>query len=611
MHDIAEFLKAHEPFSGLDEADLDRLAERANVEFFVAGTVIFRQGQAPPDEIRIIRRGAVALVDEGRELDLLEDGEMFGQAWMFSGLPTGWEARAREDTLCYAFASEDVVPLLGGAAGLRFVARSLLMLPRPGGPDVSEAGVVAPAQQPAKALIGEQPVICEPRVPLREATRRMVERGASSVLVGLPDGEFGILTDQDLRSRVVAAGLSLETPVGEVLTTPVVTARPEEASTELMLAMLDHGIRHLPVLSATNEVLGVVTDRDLLAAQARTPFVLRRAISDATNAGELRDAASRLDPTVVALYQGGLAPVQISAVISVVVETLIRRMVELAVEAAGPPPTGFAWLSLGSHGRREAVLSSDVDSGMVWEDGGGESAAAYMHGIAEQVDDLLAATTLKSDTHGVTASSSVMARPAAEWRETIGGWLDDPNDETLMAISVLLDGRIIHGPSDALGVLSAVQDAGHRSRLLRLLLRLALASRPPTGFLRDIVVEPSGEHRGSFDIKLGGLLPIVGIARYAGLAAQAKSTSTVARLQAAAAAGVLPRADASALEEAYRLMTALRMEHQVRQLEAGTHPDNYVDPKALNALTRRYLREAFRLVASIQKGLATELAWNR
>lgn len=609
MHDVAEFLKAHEPFGGLDEAILARLAELAKVEFFTAGTIIVKQGQPPPDEIRVIRKGAVELVERGRVLDLLEAGEMFGQAWMFSGLATGWEARAREDTLCYSLAAEDVIPLLSGPTGLRFVARSLLMLPRPGDTDTSEVNEIEAAQGPAGALVREQPVICEPSVSLREAARLMVEAGASSLLIELEDGELGILTDHDLRSRVVAEGLSLETPVREVLTTPVFTVHAEQPAPELTLAMLDHGIRHLPVLSATDEVLGVVTDLDLLAAQARTPFVLRRAIADAGNAEELRHAAARLNPTAIALHHRGLAPGQISAIISVVVETLIRRMVELAVEAAGPPPTEFAWLTLGSHGRREAVPSSDVDSGMVWDDRGGASAETYMHGIAGQVDDLLAATGLRSDPHGVTASGSAMAWPAGEWRETIGRWLDEPTDKTLMAISILLDGRTIHGPSEAFGVLAAVRDARNHSRLLRLLLRLALANRPPTGFLHDIVVEHSGEHGGSFDVKQGGLLPIVGIARYAGLAAGARSTSTVSRLRAAGAAGVLPESDATTLEEAYRLMIELRMEHQVRQLEDATDPDDYVDPKALNPLTRRYLRDAFRLVASIQKGLASKLAW--
>jgi CBS domain-containing protein len=611
MHDVAEFLKAHDPFGGLDEADLDRLAERVQVDFFPAGTTIFKQGQPPPDEIRVIRKGAVELLEGGRLLDLLEDGEMFGQAWMFSGLPTGWEARAREDTLCYALAADDVLPLLGGPAGLRFVARSLLMLPRPGDARGLEDPEIETPQQPAGALIREQPVICDAGVSLRDAAREMVESGASSVLVRLDDGELGILTDHDLRSRVVAEALSVETPLRDVLTKPALIVRADEPASGLMLAMLDHGIRHVPVLSATDEVLGVVTDIDLLAAQTRTPFVLRRAIADAGSADELRDVAVRVNPTVVALHEGGLAPGQVSAIISVVTDALIKRMLELAVDEAGPPPTEFAWLSLGSHGRREAVPSSDVDSGMVWEDGGGATATSYMHGLAEQVDELLAATGLKSDTHGVTAAGSVMTHPAGEWRKTIGRWLDDPTDETIMATSILLDGRTIHGPDQAFGVFSAVQDVRYRSRILRLLLRLGLATRPPTGFLHDIVVEHSGEHRGAFDIKRSGLLPIVGIARYAGLAAGSTSTSTVSRLQAAGAAGVLPESEATTLAEAYRLMASLRMEHQVRKLEAGTEPDDYVDPKALNPLTRRYLREAFRQVASTQRGLATGLAWNR
>jgi CBS domain-containing protein len=231
--------------------------------------------------------------------------------------------------------------------------------------------------------------------------------------------------------------------------------------------------------------------------------------------------------------------------------------------------------------------------------------------MAGQVADLLAAAGLKSDEHGVTASGRVMTHPLAEWHETIAGWLADPTDEALMAMSVLLDARGARGEELAKGVIAAVWDARRRRGLLRLLLRLALANKPPTGFLRNLVVEHSGEHRGRLDIKRGGLLPIVGIARYAGLAAEGKSTSTVSRLKAAGAAGVLPESEATTLVEAWRLMTELRLEHQVRELEAGVAPDDYVDPTALDALTRSHLREAFRLVAVIQRRLATELAWHR
>ena len=105
MQDIAEFLKDYDPFRELDRADLDRLAANVEVEFFPAGTTIFRQGERPQDEVHVVRRGAVELVDHGRVLDLLGEGELFGHPSMVSGLPTGFEVRAHEDTLCYALAA--------------------------------------------------------------------------------------------------------------------------------------------------------------------------------------------------------------------------------------------------------------------------------------------------------------------------------------------------------------------------------------------------------------------------------------------------------------------------------------------------------------------------
>jgi len=612
MHDIAEFLKEHDPFRELDRADLDRLAARVEVEFFTAGTTIFRQGERPQAEVRVIRRGAVELVDHGRVLDLLGEGELFGHPSMVSGLPTGFEARAHEDSLCYALAAQEALPLLTGPAGVRYLARSLLGRPKPGPVVAADVSGFDLAQQPCRALIREQPITCQPDVSLRDAATRMARDGASSVLVRLDgSGQLGIVTDQDLRSRVVAEGLPYDTPISRVMSTPVVTVGTEANGSDVLLAMLDHGIRHLPVVSARGEVLGVISDLDLLAAETRTPFVLRRAIADAQDVEALRRAARRLNPTLIGLHQFELPPAQISAVISVVADALIRRTIELATESVGPPPAEFAWLSLGSHGRREAVPSSDIDSGIVWAGEGGPDHESYMHEVAGQVLGTLRATGWESDTHGVTASGSLAAQSAAEWRGTIERWLDHPaKANVLMALSIVLDSRSVRGPADAFGALAPLRAARERPRVLRPLLRLALTDKPPTGFLKNIVVESSGEHRGHFDIKRGGLVPIVDIARYAGLAAGATATPTVERLRAAADAGTLRESDATTLKEAYDLFSALRLEHQVEQLGAGQTPDDHLDPRALNPLTRRYLKDAFRAVASVQKALAGELAWS-
>ena len=212
---------------------------------------------------------------------------------------------------------------------------------------------------------------------------------------------------------------------------------------------------------------------------------------------------------------------------------------------------------------------------------------------------------------GSTASGSLAAQSAGEWQGTIERWLDRGGDDNVvMALSIVLDSRVVSGPVDAFGALAPLEVRNETSRVLRPLLRLALADKPPTGFLKNIVVESSGEHRGHFDIKRGGLVPIVDIARYAALAAGASVTPTIERLRAAADAGTLSEDDARTLEEAFDLFASLRIEHQVHQIDEGDTPDDHLDPKRLNALTRRYLKDAFRAVASVQKRLAGELAWS-
>ncbi len=135
-----------------------------------------------------------------------------------------------------------------------------------------------------------------------------------------------------------------------------------------MLTMIDRGIRHVPVVSGSGELLGVATDVDLLAAETRTPIMLRRTIADATDVETLRETAAQVNSTLIAMHEAGVAATRISEILSVIVDALVRRVIELTIASVGPPPAELGWLSLGSFGRREAVPSSDVDSGMVWAD---------------------------------------------------------------------------------------------------------------------------------------------------------------------------------------------------------------------------------------------------
>jgi CBS domain-containing protein len=621
MHDIAEFLAGRDPFSGLDEADLEQLASRTEVEFFPAGTQILPQGERPQGRIRVIRRGSVELVDRGRPVDLLGEGEMFGHPSVLSGQPTRYEVRAREDTLCYSLAAEDVIPLLGRPSSLRFLARSLLARARAESGNGADAPSAEVARQYAADLVRRPPVICKPDTTLREAARLMNAEEVSAFLVELEGGEFGIVTDRDLRSQVVAGRLSSDDPVSAAMSAPVIGVGADQTGADVMLTMLDHDIRHVPVFSRPGQVLGVIVAIDLVAAETSSPFVLRRAIARAGNKDELREAASRLRSTVVTLHRAELAPFHVSDVVSAVSDALIRRMIELAIESSGPPPAEFAWMSLGSHGRREPMPSSDVDSGMSWQDRpdpdpiaseprrqlASAHITAYMQEIAANVADCIRVLGWRLDPHGVTASGSFSASSIEAWRRCIESWLERPTDNrVLIAVSILLDGRVIYGPG-RLDVKPLLFETGDRETLQRWMLRLALAAKPPTGFMHNITVEGSGKHAGTFDIKHGGLLPIVDLARYHALVGEIPANHTLDRLRAATEVGLVKKTEARVLEEAFELFTALRLEHQVAQIEEGGEPDDHIDPRDLDPLTRRYLRDAFREVEAVQRSRSAEL----
>jgi CBS domain-containing protein len=622
MNDIAEFLRTHDPFSGLDEDALERLVERVDVELFDAGATIFKQGEKSQGRVLMVRRGAIELVDGGRVLDVLGEGELFGHPSLLSGLPFDFEARAQEDSCCYSLAASDVIPLLARRSSLSYLTRSLLRRHEPEGA-VAEADVASAemTQQPARALIRREPVACAADRPLREVARLMSDEKVNSMIVRAENGGLGIVTDGDLRARVVAEGMSVDTPVGEIVARALTTVDADACGADVMLAMLDNDVRHVGVLTPTGDLLGLVGGIDLVAAEARTPFALRREIARARDKEELSEAAQRLRSTVLALHATKLPPQQIGRVISVVADALIRRMIELAIESKGTTPMEFAWLALGSHGRRETVPSSDVDSGMAWEaDSEQESGASYprleiasdgvvgyMRSIAADVEDCIRVVGWRLDPHGVTASGEFSASSMDAWRRSIGRWVQNPGDaKVLIATSILLDGRTVYGPAD-LDPRAILLEPENRATLLPSMLRLALELKLPTGFRGNIVVDGSGEHRGTFDIKHGGLLPVVDIARFAALKAGAEVTATIDRLRAASELGALEPANARTLEEAYDLFTALRLEHQIQQLKRGDEPDDHVDPKDLSELTRRYLRDAFREVAAVQKSLSSAL----
>jgi CBS domain-containing protein len=439
----------------------------------------------------------------------------------------------------------------------------------------------------------------------------MVHAGATCVVVDLGE-QLGIVTDRDIRTRVVADGAGPETPLSDVMSAPAWTVAEDRSGTEALLEMLDHGVRHLPVVGTGGGLLGVLDDVDLMASERRAPFRLRALIARSGDPAAVAAAAAELPSMVIDLHDADVAAHAIGRMMAGIHDTIVRRLVELAQNELGAPPVPWTWLATGSYGRREPFPSSDVDSALAWEGAHDDpELREHLRALAQRVADGLNASGLRSDPQGAVATSPLFARSVDAWQRAVQAWVEEPDrDRGLMLFNVVVECDAVWGSTAVADrIAEACVRARGRERMLDRLAAAALVEKPPTGFLREFVLHSTGERKGVLDIKHGGLLPIESLARWAGLAAGVGAASTPARLRAAEAAGTLEAADVAVLRDALELLSELRMEHQVEQLRAGRRPDNLIDPKSLPPLTRTSLKAAFRAIARVQRGIGVRLGF--
>jgi len=618
--DLAAFLGDHAPFQSMTPPELDKLAAASSLHEFAVGEVIADYSTQVPDDIWMLWTGAVTLQgtgadptsrrrsgsvvqgadarggdDGGATIDTVEPGGIFGYVPLLTGGSAEFVARATEPSVLIRLPGALVREQFAQPDGLAFLASSAWKTVS--GNRTPVASVLG--NRPVGELVSGTAVFVTPDTGVREAVVRMTEERVSAVLIRLPDGELGIFTDRDLRTRVVAAGLPVDVPISRVMSAPARRVTADLTAETVLMEMLECGLRHMPVLSRRGEVLGVLEDADLLAASARQSFVLRRSIGAATDAVQLQRAAREITATVVDLFRNGTKASATSGILSVVIDSVVRKALELAsAEFADAPGDGFAWLILGSVARREAMPSSDVDSALSWSDEL-SSASGQLRAVAARVHAILDACGLPADSNGAIAAKPKFARSRTEWARAAEGWLDDPlQDRGLILSSLLIDGRVVWGDA----ALHTVPAAFGRMRAehpnaLRLQLLDALSGRVRTRSLRDVL----SRRGGTFDLKNHALAPIVNLARWGGLAAGVTSASTPVRLAAAASAGALTDRDVTMLTEVFVMLQRLRMVHQVEQLSAGHSPGDIVMVSELSPLNRSLLNDALREIAAVQR----------
>jgi CBS domain-containing protein len=581
--DPVAYVRAAPPFDALPQALFEVAARALEIGFYPAGTWLVRAGGAPLEHLYLIRKGTVRLERGGQAVQVLEDGETFGYTSLLTRQAT-LDVVVEEDLLAYLLPDAEFQRLRADAAfGGHFAVRLADRL----GQALAHAPVVAfqpDVSQEAGRLLRRQPVWVEADATVADAARLMRDERISSVLVRREPP--GIVTDRDLTSRVLAEGLGPGTPVSRVLTAPLRTLPAEAPTYEAWAAILDAGVHHLPLVRG-DRIVGVLTATDLLKSSAHGPVAVLRRVERLAGRESLPGYAAKVAEMSAALLGGGLDAPAIGALVARLEDALVGRLLDWAEAELGPPPAPYAWLAFGSEGRGEQTLVTDQDNGLVHGDepGGHEE---YWRAFAERVNADLEAAGFPPCPHGHMARSE--RGSLHEWKRRFDACIDERRP---LAATLLFDFRKVGGALPVEPLEIAMGRAARNAPFLRYLARAAVEHAPPASLrLRG------GE---KVDLKAGGILPVVHLARCYGLEVGAPARSTLDRLKAAREARLLSAETHDAVAQAYRFLLGLSLRHQLRRISEGVAPSPVVAVADLAALERTRLKEAFRVVRRWQE----------
>lgn len=605
--EIRDFLAARPPFDILPDASLDELPRAVQIRYLRQGSP-FPPPDAEEGYLYIVRTGAIELRDaQGNLLEKLSEGDQYANECTLMGANPEWAGASSEDTLLYLLPCSQLrllrkrTPEFG-----RHFSESLKERLKSAVKATQEGDLAAAAATPVSELLSKAPVIAPPEAHIRDVAQIMYSNNVSSVLIVDHDRLLGILTDRDLRSRCVAAGLSTERPAKEIMTTELETIEGTASVIEALLLMTRQHIHHLPVFE-DGKLAGVVTATDLARYQSANAAYIVTDIARAPSVEVLARASRRLPEVQVQLVRTGTSAYNIGQAISHITDSLTQRLIALAEESLGPPPVPYAWLAFGSQARREQTVHSDQDNALLISDDMRPEDDAWFEALARFVNDGLAACGFEYCPGEIMASTPKWRQPERVWRRYFDTWIDKPEPKALMLSSIFFDPRVVHGEPALLERLQGHYLSAARANTIFIayMAANALQNRPPLGFFRGFVMVRDGVHDRTLDLKHRGIVPITDLARVHALSSGITAVNTTDRLRTAAGAGALSMQMAENLEDAMEFIAWLRIQHQAKQIRAGKAPDNYLPPADLSELERLHLKDAFRVIQQMQETLVS------
>ncbi len=598
---VCEFLAQTLPFNQLQSDELREAAAGLQISYHRRGERFDRSRRGG---LRILRSGAMDLRDDSNKLlDRLGEGESFHIERLNAAEAGGVTATVIEDCLIYLLPDE-------AYRGLRehnrefdryFHSQRSRRLRRAARYEPEPNVMTAPVS----SVMSTDLLCVVPEASVREMAQVMSERRVSSVFVREADGGLlGIVTDRDLRVRVVAEGLPPDTRVQDIMTPDPLWLDADASLFEATLTMTRQGCHHLPVMQS-GELKGMVTTSDLMLARQDDPVYLVQHISRQPDVAGIQALLKGVPNLMSRWVSTGIRAREVSRVLTAISDAVTVRLIQLAEVELGPAPIAYCWVGFGSQGRQEQLLGADQDNGLVIDNAVEDAHTAYFEQLARFVCDGLDACGYPYCNGNVMAMNPQWCQPLARWQDVVEGWTRTPTPQAVMHVSIFFDLRAIHGDETLCQQLqkTMLEASSRNSIFLAALAANALDNSVPLGIFRRFVVDRDGQHRDSLDLKKHGVMAITDVARLHALQRKITAVNTDERLHALEQAGAFTKSDARNLTDALHCLQRLRLQNHVEQQMRGEAISNFINPKRLSKMAREQLRDAFSIVHDAQSAL--------
>ena len=454
--------------------------------------------------------------------------------------------------------------------------------------------------------IEKAPVSVDAQTPITVAAQLMTSQKVSSLLVTQEEKLIGIITDRDLRSRVVAASLDIHLPVSQIMTANPAQIMGNRTLFDALALMTEKNIHHLPVIDNQTQVpLGMVTASDIIRHQRGNVLFIIGELSKAENLYELTRLSWQL-PHYFSAHAKKAGDYDIAGkILSQATDIMTRKLIGFFQQANGKAPMMFVWLVYGSQAREDQTMGSDQDNGLLLAERPSEAQSAYFSNMAQYVCNGLAKCGIKLCDGNIMASNPKLRLSLDEALEEAKQWVKAPTKDAIMHFNIFLDVRCAAGD---ISLFKHLQK--RRAPLMQQNMFLAALARHsneisvPLSMFQKFVYEKGRKQKDVIDLKTRAVALINNIARIYALADGVTLPNTLARLEVLSERSQLSKRDATNLRDIWLFLNRLRWRHQLENKVT----DNRVSISSLSSIEKHQLKAAFKAIERTNQAMVMKFS---